>query len=434
MSRTAMRRLHAANPVAHPPASRPIETVIPGWESVARVPGDRRSVAEPLDPGRLARRRSTSGSRVSGGLAAGLAVGVTIAVVVFALVAVHATKPPARTTGTPTSMHDYTDAQGWSLTYPSALHVVHGIQPSALARQVTLTSFAAPRKLAGRSATGQRLAVTSMPYVLPLDAAGRFPADGVALILQPFRGFVLGPDSAFPLALGQFGRLQADPFLSGADVRRAAIPPARTHIVVGYSQEITVTVLIGAKASGALRSDLANTIASLGFRRLAPGSQVDGGAEILGPASAYPVGSFTLFHARFGGNSSEPVYLVHAPGRLGFGHQCLNKSPCTPAGSFYGIGPNYNTRLDHAPICQLRLDRPLDEFYCANMGVRWDRVGRVIARPASESYAGSSEGLYAKVTWDGQVMITPGWGPQLSRPAVHQLWPDWHQPNEPLSR
>jgi hypothetical protein len=430
-----MRRLHDANPVAHPPASRPIDAVIPGWESVDRFRSHRRSVAGPLDPGLRARRRSTPGFRVSGGLATGLAVGVTIAVVVFALVAVHATTPPARTTGTlPTSMQRYTDAQGWSLTYPSALHVIQGLPPTALARQVTLTSFAAPRKLAGRSPTGRRLSVSSPPYVLPLDGAGRFPADGVALILQPFGGFVLGPDSAFPLALDQFGRPTAEPFFAGADVRRAAIPPARTHIVVGYSQEITVTVLIGAKASGALRRDLANTIASLGFRRLAPGSRIDGGAEILGPASAYPVGSFTLFRARFGGNSRKPVYLVHAPGRLGFGHQCLNNRPCTPAGSLYGIGPNYNTRLVHAPVCQLRLDRPLDEFYCANMGVRWDRVGRVIARPASESYVGSSEGLYAKVTWDGQVMITPGWGPQLSRPAVHQLWPDWHQPNEPLSR
>ena len=433
MSRTAMRRLRAADPVAHPPAPRPIDTVIPGWQPVGPVRSDPRSDAEPLDLARRERRRSTSGSRVSSGLAAGLGVGVTIAIVVFALVAVHATTPPAQTTGTPTSMHDYTDAQGWSLTYASALHVVQGLPPTALARQVTLTSFAAPGKLAGRSPTGKPLSVSSLPYVLPLDAAGRFPADGVALILQPFGGFVLGPDSAFPLVLDQFGRPHAEAFFSSADDRRAAIPLARTHTVVGYSQEITVTVLIGAKASGALRSDLANTIASLAFRRLAAGSEV-GGGEILGPASAYPVGSFTLFHARFAGNSSEPIYLVHAPGRLGFGHQCLNNRPCTPAGSFYGIGPEYNTRLDHAPVCRLRVDRPLDEFYCANMGVRWDRVGRVVARPASESYVGSSEGLYAKVTWDGQVMITHGWGPQLSRGAVQRLWPNWHQPNEPLSR
>ena len=190
-------------------------------------------------------------------------------------------------------MHDYTDAQGWSLTYPSALHVIQGLPPTAFARQLTLTSFAAPRKLAGRSPTRKLLSVSSLPYVLPLDAAGRFPADGAALILQPFRGFALGPDSAFPLVLDQFGRPQAEPFFSSADDRRAAIPPGRTHIVVGYSQEIIVTVLIGAKASSALRSDLASTIASLSFRRLAPGSLV-GGAEILGPASAYPVGSFTL--------------------------------------------------------------------------------------------------------------------------------------------
>jgi len=74
------------------------------------------------------------------------------------------------------------------------------------------------------------------------------------------------------------------------------------------------------------------------------------------------------------------------------------------------------------------------EFYCTNLGARWDRVGRVIARPTSESYIGSSEGMFVKVTWDGQLMVTAGWGPQLSRPAVHRLWPDWRQPNEPLSR
>ena len=433
MSKTAMLRLRAADPVARRPEPRPIDTVIPRWGSDATVPGDRGSEVEPLDFGRRTRGRSASRSRVSSGLAAAFGAGVTVAVVVFALVAVHGSTGPAATTGTPTSIGHYTDAQGWSLTYPSDFRVVQGTPPTALARQVTLTSFAAPRRLAGRSPTGKRLSVSSLPYVVPLDAAGRFPADGVALVLQPFGGFVLGPDSAFPVVLGQFGPPQAEPFFSSADDRRAAIPLARSHIVVGYSQETIVTVLVGAKASGALRNDLAKTIASLSFRRLVPGSRV-GGGEIVGPASAYPVGSFTLFHARFPGNHSEPIYLVHAPGRLGFGHQCVADSPCTPAGSFYGIGPEYNTGLDHAPVCQLRLDRPNDEFYCANLGVRWDRVGRVIARPAAESYIGAIGGLYAKIAWDGQVMIIPGWGPRLSRPAVHQLWPDWHQPNEPPSR
>ena len=122
MSRTAMRRLRAANPIAHPSAPRPIDTVIPGWASVDRVRSDRRSGAEAVDHGRPPTRRSTSGSRLWSGLAAALGVGVTIAVVVFALVGVHATKRPARTAGTPASTHHYTDAQGWSLTYPSPLH------------------------------------------------------------------------------------------------------------------------------------------------------------------------------------------------------------------------------------------------------------------------------------------------------------------------
>ena len=433
MSRTAMRRLRAANPISDSPPPRPIDTVIPGWAPVERLLSDRPSGTEAAGLGRRASRRSTSGSRYLSGLPAALGVGVTIAVVVFALVGVHPTKKPAGTADAPASTLQYADAQGWSLTYPSAFRTIQGLPATAFARQVTITSFPAPRRLAGRWPSRTQTTVGTPPYVLPLDAAGRFPADGVALILQPSRAFVLGPDSAFPVALAQFGRAHAEPFFSRADDRRVAIPSARTHVVVGYSQEIIVTVLIGAKASSALRGDLARAIASLSFRRLAPGSHV-GDSEILGPASRYPVGSFTLVHARFASNPSEPIYLVHAPGRLGFGHQCVTSSPCTPAGSFYGIGPQYNTRLDHASRCQLRLDRPPDEFYCGNLGVRWDCVGRVIARPASESYIGSIAGLYAKIAWDGQIMIIPGWGPQLSRPAVHQLWPSWHQPTEPLSR
>jgi hypothetical protein len=92
------------------------------------------------------------------------------------------------------------------------------------------------------------------------------------------------------------------------------------------------------------------------------------------------------------------------------------------------MGSEYNTRRNHAPRCDLRFDRQDDSFYCTNLAVRWDRVGRVISRPADESYIGSNEGLYAKVAWDGQILMLPGWGPEISKAAVHRLWPAWKQP------
>jgi hypothetical protein len=57
MSRTAMRRLRAANPISDPPAPRPIDTVIPGWASVDRLLSDRPSGTEAAGHGRRASRR-----------------------------------------------------------------------------------------------------------------------------------------------------------------------------------------------------------------------------------------------------------------------------------------------------------------------------------------------------------------------------------------
>ena len=360
---------------------------------------------------------------------------VVVAIAVGALVLLHSAKRNVGPATSPGAVGHYTNPAGWSITYPATLRLTRSKPEGGLQRlaQITLTSFAASRTLRGSPPPGSRLNLASLPFDVPLDASGKFPADGVALILQPSLAGVLGPDSRFPITVGSFGAPEIDVFFSGAEYEKDAIPRARSRAVVAYSEELTATVLIGRNASPALRLELANTIASLSFPRLRSGTNVADGV-ILGPASDYPVGSFTLVHARFGPGGLEPFYLVHAPGRLGYGHQCLFAGPCVPAGSFYGIGPEYNTRRDHAPPCDLRFDRQHEQFYCTNLGVRWDRVGRVISRPADESYIGSIEGLYAKVAWDGHVMMSPGFGPQISRAAVHQLWPSWHQPNEPLSR
>jgi hypothetical protein len=436
MSTSAMHRLRAANPVPQAPASRPIDAVLPGWPKLDGAGNDRPRIPEPRDAACPSRTRLSAGSRIRRGIPAVTGAAVAMAVAITALIAVHPAKPPSGTATSPTSQRTYTDPQGWSITYPSAFRLESqpkGAIVGLLAGQVTLMSFSAPRKLMGRPSHQGRANIFQAPYTLPLDASGRFPADGAALILQASGVGILAADSAFPVALSQFGRPHTERFFSNADYRRDTIPLARTREIVAYGRELTAVALIGANAPPTLRAELANAIASLSFPRLAPGTGV-GAAVVLGPASRYPVGSFTLVHARFLNGRTEPIYLVHAPGRLTYGHDCRGDGPCTAAGAFYGIGPEYNTRDTHAPLCQLRLDRQHDDFYCNNLGVSWDRVGRVIARPSSEAYIGSNEALYAKVAWDGQVMIMQGWGPQLNRAAVHELWPAWRQPTEPLSR
>jgi hypothetical protein len=409
MSRTAMQRLREANPVTDLPTPRPIETVLPGW-------GKTEAIARP--------RRSWG--HLPGGLAAACGVAIAAAVVIIALGAIHGAGPS--TPAASASALRYTSSEGFSVLYPSTFHLTQVASGAKYvpARQVTLASFPVRRKLVGVLPGRSRLELGDFPYDLPLDAGGQFPADGVALILQPSMSGVLGADSSFPISLGQFGRSHTEKFFTGGQDRRYAIPPARSHVIVGDSENFTATALVGAEAPQALRQALAGMVASLSFRRLVPGSHVPAGV-VLGQASSYPAGSFTPMRVRFT-DGQQTVYVVHAPGRLSYGTDCWVQAPCTPAGAFYAVGSQYNTRRDHAPACRLRLDRQDDDFYCTNLGVRWDRVGRVIALPASESYIGANETLNVKVAWDGQLLIQQGFGPEIGRAAVHRLWPSWNQP------
>ncbi len=359
---------------------------------------------------------------------------VAVLVAAIALIALKHSHASGSAGVGPSATNHYTSPEGWSITYPATMKVTRSTSRIGFfGSQVTVASFAAVRTLSGRTRSGERENLFNLPFDVPLDASGRFPADGVALVLQPSLAGFLGPDSRFPIALNGFGAPKISEFFSKSEYRRDAVPPARSRPVIAYGQEVTATALIGRDASPALQGQLANLIASLSFPRLRPGTRIGIGV-VVGPASDYPVGSFTLVHVRFANGHLERVYLVHAPGRLSFGQQCLIAGPCVPSGAFYGIGSAYNTRLNHAPQCDLRLDRRNDDFYCTNLAVRWDRVGRVISRPASESYVGSSEGLYAKVAWDGQILMIGGWGPEISRPAVHRLWPNWHQPHNRPAR
>jgi hypothetical protein len=55
--------------------------------------------------------------------------------------------------------------------------------------------------------------------------------------------------------------------------------------------------------------------------------------------------------------------------------------------------------------CDMRLDRRLEQFYCANIDARWDRFGRVITRPRSAGVDDPLEFRFAKVAWDGHVVL-----------------------------
>jgi hypothetical protein len=421
MNPDAMRRLRASNPVPELPPLTPITLVMPGWERMGGRDGA--SPVREVPPRRWARAGSL--------LVAGLSVAVALVVAVIALTSFHAAHRATQPLG---SGHagTYSNPEGWSVSYPAGFTVRAPRSGTSvqLTTQVTLTSFTPARTLTGRLRRGQVLSVLGSPYAMPLDQTGHFPADGVALILQPFRGGYVGPDSSFPIDVSQFGPAHAQPFFPKTIAAHDGIPPARSDEIVAYSQEVTATALVGPKASPALRSELAAVIKSLTFRRLAPGTQV-GNGYIVGPASRFPVGSFTRIEVRSLGGRATPAYLVHAPGRFTVGHQCPKTGSCTSTGAFYGMGETYNTRRNHAPNCQIQFDRNDDQFYCTNLGVRWDRVGRVVKQPADEKYIGGIGGDYAKVTWDGQIMIIEGWGPQESRGAVHLLWPSWHQPQHP---
>jgi hypothetical protein len=128
----------------------------------------------------------------------------------------------------------------------------------------------------------------------------------------------------------------------------------------------------------------------------------------------------------------DPLYLVHAPGRL---HQpdliepCAPvSSACTPPGAFYAIGWKWEVQPGgYRSACDLRLDKAQDEFYCTNSAARWDRVGRVIHRPAGARLNEPLQFTFAKITWDKHVVVVTGLDePPPQHAAGSLLWPGVH--------
>lgn len=331
----------------------------------------------------------------------------------------------------------YTDPQGWSLRYPRPLTLERSTSGPGMATftEITVANFTQQTAVVtGRTRDGGFIRV--LP---PLDHRGRFPADGVAFRMLLVDGPpMIGtePDSRFPITLSTFTRSHAASF-PARDYASLGVPHELTRPIDADGQHYQALVLIGPAASSRARAAIKTVIASLTFPPLRSGERV-GDETVLGPASDYPVGSFTLVHApgqvcdasvyrcHYG---IQPFYLVHAPGRL---HQpdliqpCQpTRSACTPPGAFYALGwTSEDVRGGYRSACHLRFDRQAEQFYCTNSPARWDRAGRVIRIPSGAPFPDGMQFAFAKIAWDGHVVFLPGLGGNPPRAAAYaQLWP-----------
>ncbi len=329
----------------------------------------------------------------------------------------------------------YRDPAGWSLRYPGGMSIESSTNGPGMVTfyEVTVANFRQMDAIrSGRTADGAYVQTDA-----PLDSAGRYPADGVAFRMESIDGGPgqLGdaPDARFPITPATFVR---DP--GPVDVSHG-VPRSESRQVLADGQQWTATVWAGSQATPRSRLLLARVIASLRFPHLHPGERA-GDFVVLGRASEDPVGSFTLVHApgavcpgSVNGchRSRQPFYLIHAPGRLPASMQepdmCPTARSCSPVGAFYPVSWTWEYILGgYISRCDLRLDRSTDEFWCTNLAARWDRLGRPILVPPHVRFPESLQVAFAKVSWDGYVMLLPGLGANPpNRSGARQLWPGW---------
>lgn len=333
--------------------------------------------------------------------------------------------------GTASGPRVYRDPGGSRLRYPAAMTLEHADSGPGMVTfiETTVANFRqVPAIHSGPTHDGSFIRTD-----VPLDPQGRFPSDGVAFRIASRDG---GPapidavaDARFPLTLGTF---RPDSYHDGA---KQGAPRSQSRPVYADGEDLTATVWIGPHASRAAVATLARVIASLRFAPLRPGTEVGDGLAVLRPARDYPVGSFTLVHARgavcptAGGCRAGrvPYYLIHAPGRLTgpLIAPCSTPGACSPTGAFYVVGWTFEDRLGgYRSRCHLRLDLHDQQFYCTNMTARWDRVGRVLEHPPGARVPDPLQFTFAKVAWDGHLVFVPGLdeGPPRARYA-RALWP-----------
>lgn len=320
----------------------------------------------------------------------------------------------------------YHSPLGWSILYPKELYFQSvGPAPPAVGAPggptfvttVTLANF--PKRPGTGADPG-----------LGLSRSRRLPADGMVLQISGGLGGELLQisDARFPLRFADF-RPAPWPNLW----RQNGRPPPVSHTVNAGGQGYSIQVWLGPHAPAELRRTVARIIASMRFDPLKPGT-THGGVAVVQQASHYPVGSFTLIHVKgivCNGQTchrgTEPLYLVHAPGRFQYlshapaDERCIPASSCVPYGSFYAI--SWKDKTGYPSACDMRIDRRDKQFYCTNMRARWDAGGHHITTPNPHDYPIGLSFDVAKIAFDGHVIIGGKFTAEISRTVVRELWP-----------
>jgi len=290
--------------------------------------------------------------------------------------------------GTESHAKTYRDGLGWSLRYPGGMHLERSKIVSFVSiHEVTVANFEARRPIRSTSnAHGSSIGVDP-----PRPAHGVFPSDGVA-----FRVFQLeggpGPDlerpeTRLPLHLDALRPSPEYPSTLPRPLGKAISAAGRNYAVYAW---------VGPHALPQARSSLRSVVRSLAFPRLRTGTVAGYGFSVLDRARSYPVGSFTRVQAQ-----GQRLYLVHAPG------------------GFYAVGCCWSMTPPR-PQCDVRLDRSLEQFFCANLEVRWDRMGRPKRRGDEPLSIATT-----KSSWDGHVLLYPGSTRTANRRLAATYWPHW---------
>jgi hypothetical protein len=279
-------------------------------------------------------------------------------------------------TGDP--LRTYRDDAGWSISYPADLQLERSRASLRVSiEEVTVASFK-PRSPLRTGRTGSSSWLRIDP---PTDSTGRFPADGNAVRVLRREGGrapnVELPETRLPLELDALPASSAE----GGKLR-----PALERDLVGNGFSFRLQLWIAPDAPAEARRRLAEVGRSIRFRPLTTGEVVGHGFTVLERADSYPLRSVTRVHA-----GGRPFHLVHAPG----GWYALGWRGSSISGGYKGD-------------CDVRFERSRFLFTCPELGAEWDRVGRVVTRPAGASLDDPLEMTVAKVAHDGHVLLHPG--------------------------
>jgi hypothetical protein len=290
-------------------------------------------------------------------------------------------------------MEVYVDSAGWSIAYPRAMHLERSAWTQGMAlSEVTVASFPM------RTAIGPTGNIDP-----PLDVHGRFPPAAAAFRMLLSAG---GPghraleqaESRFPISLDTFAPSQHPDKNAHPSVWRS---------IDANGQQYRALAWIAPDAPETLRSQLADVVDSLSFPPPCPGTVVGVGFVVLDPQDRYPLGSFTSVRA-----ADRPLLLVRAPG------------------GFYALGWNWSgPPASYRSTCEHRVDEQQREIYCATCEARWDRIGRVITRPATADHDEPLHLSIAKAAWDGHVLVHPRTFQTGSAPNARHFWPEWGDVN-----